>query len=79
MAAQGYILIETAAGKTSNVAAALRLLPEVQTAVTVTGPYDVIAVIESPDLTALGALVTGRIHGIAGITRTVTCLAVGGP
>ena len=79
MSARGFVLIETAVGRSSDVAAALRSLPEVETADRVAGPYDVIAVIEGPGLTARGELVTGRIHGIAGITRTVTCLSVGGP
>ena len=79
MSARGFVLIETAAGRTTDVAAALSSLPEVQAADPVTGTYDVIAVIEAPDLTALGELVTGRIHGVAGINRTVTCLSVEGP
>jgi len=42
---------------------------------TVTGPYDIVAVIEGKSLNDVGDLVTGKIHLIAGITRTVTCLA----
>ncbi|GAJ11767.1 unnamed protein product, partial [marine sediment metagenome] len=43
---------------------------------TVTGPYDVIVVIEGKNLSDVGDLVTGKIHPIAGITRTVTCLTI---
>jgi len=43
---------------------------------TVTGPYDVIAIIEGETLNDIGDLVTGKIHPITGISRTVTCLAI---
>ena len=42
----------------------------------VTGPYDLIAVISSSDLNAVGDLVTNQIHTISGIVRTVTCLGI---
>ncbi|GAI77352.1 unnamed protein product, partial [marine sediment metagenome] len=42
----------------------------------VTGPYDVIATIEEETLNDIGDLVTAKIHPIAGISRTVTCLAI---
>ncbi|MGB2799290.1 MAG: Lrp/AsnC ligand binding domain-containing protein [Dehalococcoidia bacterium] len=42
----------------------------------VTGPYDVIAVLEGKDVNALGDLVTAHIHTISGVARTVTCLAM---
>ena len=43
---------------------------------TVTGPYDVIAIVELATLNEIGDLVTQHIHPITGITRTVTCLVV---
>ena len=45
---------------------------------TVTGPYDIIAIVEAKNLNEIGDLVTGKVHPIAGISRTVTCLAIGG-
>jgi len=76
MAARAYVLIETSVGKTKDVALALRKLKGVREANAVTGPYDVIAVVEGGDLTAVGNLVTNDIHPVGGIERTVTCLAV---
>jgi len=76
MAARAYVLIETSVGKTKDVALALRKVVGVQEVNAVTGPYDVIAVIEGADLTAVGNLVTNEIHPVGGIERTVTCLAV---
>ena len=78
MATKAYILIETAVGKSRDVADALRSLPGVRTVDAVTGPYDIIAVVEAPDLNAVGELVTSQVHTINGIVRTVTCLSVGG-
>ena len=43
---------------------------------TVTGPYDIIAMIEADNLNDIGDLITGKIHEIDGISRTVTCLTV---
>ena len=74
---KAYILIETAVGKSRDVSAALQTLPGVTTVDPVTGPYDIIAVVEAQDLNAVGDLVTSQIHTIGGIGRTVTCLSVG--
>ncbi len=76
MATKAYVLIETSVGKSRDVANELRSLRGVQAADNVTGPYDVIAVVEAADLTAVGALLTSRIHTLNGIVRTVTCLSV---
>ena len=78
MPTKAYVLIETAVGKTREVAAAMRALKGVQSADVVTGPYDIIAVVEGEDLGSIGDMVTGDVHTIGGITRSVTCLSVGG-
>ena len=78
MSTKAYVLIETAVGKTREVAAALRNLPGIQSADVVTGPYDIIAIVEGTDLGSIGDMVTGQVHVIGGITRSVTCLAVDG-
>ena len=77
MPTKAYILIETAVGKSRDVAHALRSISNVETVDAVTGPYDIIAVVSAPDLNAVGELVTSQIHTISGIIRTVTCLSVG--
>jgi DNA-binding Lrp family transcriptional regulator len=66
MPAKAFVLIETEVGRTKDVVATLQ----------VTGPYDVIAVVEHDDFNAVGALVTENIHPIPGIKRTVTCLSI---
>ena len=76
MSVRAYILVETAVGKIQDVARDLRDLSGVEVVNAVTGPYDLIAVINAPDLNAVGDVVTGKIHTINGITRTVTCLSL---
>ena len=75
--AKAFVLIETAVGRNKEVVAALSQLKGVKSADTVTGPYDIIAVIEGENLNDVGDLVIGKIQPIAGITRTVTCLPAG--
>jgi DNA-binding Lrp family transcriptional regulator len=76
-ATRAFVLIETAVGKTKDVVAALHQVPGVASVDVVTGPYDIIAVVEASDLASVGDTVTGSVHTISGIVRTVTCLAVG--
>lgn len=77
MSTKAYILIETAVGKSRDVADSLRSLDGIESVDAVTGPYDIIAIVAAPDLNSIGDLVTSRIHIISGIVRTVTCLSVG--
>ncbi len=76
MAAKAFVLIETAVGRSKEVVDAIRGLKGVKSVDTVTGPYDVIAIIEGNNLNEIGDLVTAKIHPITGISRTVTCLAI---
>lgn len=77
MATKSFILIETAVGKTREVAGALRQVSGMLSVDVVTGPYDIIAVLEANDITSIGDLVTDKVH-FNGVVRTVTCISVGG-
>lgn len=76
MAAKAYILIETAIGKTGKVLADIRAVKGVSSADAVTGPYDVVAIINGADANEIGKVVMNNIHGIDGVSRTLTCLSV---
>ena len=76
MDARAYVLIEAEAGQVGQVIATLRSLPGVTRADAVTGPYDVIVTVETADSRDIGRLVMNEVHGVAGIKRTVTCLAI---
>lgn len=76
MATKAYVLIETAIGKTQSVVEHLRKLPGVIAADAVTGPYDVIIVVETRDPNEVGKLVMNNIHGLDGVNHTLTCLTI---
>ena len=76
MAAKAFVLIETAVGNTKEVVSAIEGQDGVSEVHLVTGPYDIIAVVEMETLSDIGDLVTGRIHATKGVARTVTCLVV---
>ena len=76
MATKAYILIETVVGESKDVSNALASVSGVKNVDTVTGQYDIIATVEASDLNAVGEIVTGQVHTIGGIMRTVTCLTV---
>ncbi len=71
-----YVLIQTAVGKNREVALALKGVPGLVSVDIVTGPYDIIAVMNAKSLAEVGELITGKVHPIQGITRTVSCLVV---
>ena len=76
MATKAFVLIETVVGKVKVVVATLGQVEGVKSADPVTGPYDIIAVIEAENLNEMGEIVAEKIAAIAGISRTVTCLAI---
>lgn len=71
-----YILIQTTVGRAAVVATALREMPGISESVTVTGPYDVIARVESEDVDELGRLVVSQLQRLDGAERTMTCPVV---
>ena len=78
MAAKAFVLVETDVGKTKDVVVVLSNLKvkEIKSVDLVTGPYDIITVVEHDDFNAIGNLVTEYVHPIPGVKRTVTCLSV---
>ncbi len=76
MATKAFLLVETAVGRTRDVATTLRELGGIESVDVVTGPYDIIAVISGDDMSVVGNLVTEKIHTVTGVVRTVTCVAV---
>ena len=76
MAAKAFLLIETATGKSREVVTSLSKLKGVISVDTVTGPYDIIAILQGESLNDVGDLITVKIYSIAGISRMVTCLVI---
>ena len=44
---------------------------------TVTGPYDVIAVVEAKDVNEVSEIVSSAVHSQEGVVRTTTCVTLG--
>lgn len=73
---KAFVLIETATGTSPKVVGLLKATPEVQSVHRVTGPHDIIAVVEVSDLEALGTWLADKVHPLPGVQKTVTCVAV---
>ena len=77
MPTRAFILIETQVGRVRQVAGDLRSLAGIEFADVVTGSYDIIALVQAPDMAAVADLVTGEVQAIRGVMRTITCVAAG--
>ena len=71
-----YILIEALPGKAIELTNAIKGLSGVKTVHLVTGPYDVIAFVETPDLKSLGDFIVKKIQATGCVARTLTCITV---
>ena len=69
-----YILIEMVAGHSRDLVSALNQAASVREVSRVTGPFDVIAVIQSEDLNAISDVVSSEVHTLPGVERTTTCV-----
>jgi DNA-binding Lrp family transcriptional regulator len=77
---RAYVLIEAAVGKANDIAKGVGKVKlsdaKVVSVDAVTGPFDVIALLESDDLDKLGRAITDAIQQVDGVQRTTTCLVV---
>lgn len=77
---RAYVLIESAVGKAKSVAEGVQKLKLAEAQIiavdAVTGPFDVIALLESDDLDKVGRAITEGIQRVEGVQRTTTCLVV---
>ena len=71
-----YILMQLSPGKAKAATEAISQIDGVKMAHAVTGPFDVIAFAEVPDLTALSELVLARIQKVDGVEKTQTAVVV---
>jgi DNA-binding Lrp family transcriptional regulator len=73
---RAYVLIQAEVGQAARVANEVAEIDGVGSAVAVTGPYDLIAIVEAASIDDLGRMVVSGIQGVKGITRTLTCPVV---
>ena len=74
---KAYLLIETQTGESNTVLEALKKLNQTVQVDRVTGPYDIICVIETDSLDSIGNIVRDNIHTMSGVTRTMSCMQIG--
>ena len=80
VASKAYILTEATIGRSRDVARSVQnLKPAVSESYLITGPYDVIAVLESESLAILSQITVSKIHTVEGVVRTLTCVATTPP
>jgi DNA-binding Lrp family transcriptional regulator len=72
MSIAAYVFIECTAGAARDVAKEVAKIQGVKRANSTTGPYDVIALVEAPDVNILGDFIVSKIQGISGVIRTQT-------
>jgi len=73
---EAYVLIKADPGTAGDIIKAIPAISGVKSARAVTGPYDIIALVEAADFNALGSLVVARIQKITGVRETTTCITV---
>lgn len=76
MKTRAYILVEAAVGHAANVAEELKKIDQMEQVDLVTGPFDIIAVVEADNLMDIGNIVSTKMHMVSGIVKTITSLAV---
>lgn len=73
---KAYVLIKVHAGEVKDVVRQLRKADMVVEANMTFGPYDVVAVIDAPDVNKIGSMIATVVQPIPGVEQTLTCLAV---
>lgn len=76
MKTRAYILVEAAVGRAAYVAEELKKIDQMEQVDMVTGPFDIIAVVEADNLMDIGNVVSAKMHNVSGIVKTITSLAV---
>jgi DNA-binding Lrp family transcriptional regulator len=76
VAVSAFVFLECAAGQSKDVAAQVSGIPGVKLSHAVTGPHDVIAFVEGPDINTLGITIISKIQGVSGVLRTTTNVVV---
>ena len=76
MSTQAFVLIDVMVGRTKEILKALVGMEGVKSAHAVTGPHDIIALVEGENLKSLSDVVLSRIRGGKGVIRTLTCMVI---
>ena len=72
-----YVLINIASGYGYDVIKKIRAISDIKQAHLVTGLHDIVAFVETDDVKTLTDDLMEKIRKIEGVTKTVSCIAVG--
>ena len=73
---EAYILINCDSGSAGTAAKAMREQAGVKSAKIVTGLHDIVALVESEDMTSLAKAIVEKIQAVDGVGKTVTMICV---
>ena len=73
---KSYVFIEMVAGQESEIVERLEAREPFSEVRRVTGPYDVVAVVETEEGTNVNDIVVRDIHACRGVVRTTTCVCL---
>jgi DNA-binding Lrp family transcriptional regulator len=76
MSVAAYIFVETTQGKAIEICNEIGKIKGVKSAHAVTGPYDIIVLVEGDDVNVLGEFIVSRIQSVPGVLRTMTNIIV---
>ena len=74
---QAYILVEMVAGHARTLVNSLKGRKGVRDVARVTGPYDIIVLLEGQSIEEISSTVAEEIHSQEGVVRTITCVSLG--
>jgi DNA-binding Lrp family transcriptional regulator len=72
---RAYVFLSTEKARVEDIATAIRSLPYVRSADVITGQFDVIVLVEAPELGMLWTIVD-KAQSVPGVTKTTTNLVV---
>jgi DNA-binding Lrp family transcriptional regulator len=73
---QAYVLITAQVSQVKEALQGLKQIEGVKKVDAVTGPYDIIALVEGENMNVIGEMVVSKIQNVPGVSRTLTCLIV---
>ena len=73
---KSYVFIEMVAGREADLVGHLESQRPFSEVRRVTGPYDVVAIVEAEDMTNVNDIIVRDIHARAGVIRTTTCVCL---
>jgi DNA-binding Lrp family transcriptional regulator len=71
---KAFVLIVVDPAKTIDVYSKLKSVDGIAEVYQVMGPYDIVAVVEVPNLTDVPAVISRHIRAVEGIESTTTCV-----